>query len=68
MKCRKNNLFQRERKEETDVQRKRNSEEDRAKSQPSEDMQLPVVSGYEALERRRGVRRPERKLTRWKNE
>lgn len=55
-------------KEETDVQRKRNSEEDRAKSQPSEDMQLPVVSGYEALERRRGVRRPERKLTRWKNE
>ena len=48
------------------MQRKRNSEEDRAKSQPSEDMQLPVVSGYEALERRRGVRRPERKLTRWK--
>ncbi|MGN0276498.1 MAG: VirB4-like conjugal transfer ATPase, CD1110 family, partial [Hominisplanchenecus sp.] len=27
-------------------------------------MQLPVVSGYEALERSRGVRRPERKLTR----
>ena len=50
------------------MQSKRNSEEDRAKSQPSEDMQLPVVSGYEALERRRGVRRPERKLTRWKNE
>ena len=46
------------------MQRKRNSEEDRAKSQPSEDMQLPVVSGYEVLERRRGVRRPERKLTR----
>lgn len=46
------------------MQRKRNSEEDRAKSQPSEDMQLPVISGYEALERRRGVRRPERKLTR----
>lgn len=46
------------------MQSKRNSEEDRAKSQPSEDMQLPVVSGYEALERSRGVRRPERKLTR----
>ena len=46
------------------MQRKRNSEEERAKSQPSEDMQLPVISGYEALERRRGVRRPERKLTR----
>ena len=46
------------------MQRKRNSEEDRTKSQPSEDMQLPVVSGYEALERSRGVRRPERKLTR----
>lgn len=46
------------------MQRKRNSEEDRAKSQPSEDMQLPVLSGYEALEKRRGVRRPERKLTR----
>lgn len=46
------------------MQRKRNSEEDRAKSQPSEDMQLPMVSGYEDLERSRGVRRPERKLTR----
>lgn len=46
------------------MQRKRNSEEDRAKSQPSEDMQLPVLSGYEALEKHRGVRRPERKLTR----
>lgn len=46
------------------MQSKRNSEEDRAKSQPSEDMQLPVLSGYEALEKRRGVRRPEQKLTR----
>ena len=46
------------------MQSKRNSEEDRAKSQPSEDMQLPVLSGYEALEKRRGVRRPDQKLTR----